>query len=271
MIPASWLTGIFGTSSQTASLGPSETLAYYQLQVKSGSRQMEQIAKDPTVKRELAALDKAIAKAKTPEELLQNPEARRVLLQGLGLAEQAEYPGLATRALTSDLKDTKSLVNQLSDTRWLNAAKQLDFAASGLKKLQDPAVLKSITEGFIKYKYLTQVSEQSQAVSDALYLQERPTSTPTDVYTVLGDAVLRRIATTVAGVPQELALQEVGAQARTLSAHFDVSELTDPAKRDKLIQRYLVLSGANSSTSTTVPDLTTLAVGASFGRINTLA
>jgi hypothetical protein len=271
MIPASWLTGIFGTSSQTASLGPSETLAYYQLQVKSGSRQMEQIAKDPTVKRELAALDKALAKAKTPEELLQNPEARRVLLQGLGLADQAEYPGLAIRVLTSDLKDAKSLVKQLPDTRWLGAATQLDFAASGLDKLKDPAVLKSITDGYIKYKYLTQVSEQSQAVSDALYLQERKTGTYTDAYTVLGDTVLRRIATTVAGIPQELALQEVDAQVRTLNARFDMTELTDPAKRDKLIQRYLAMSGAAASAGASMPDLTTLAVGASFGRINTLA
>jgi hypothetical protein len=269
MIPASWLLGVFGVNSQKPSLGPSETLAYYQLQVKSGSRQMEQIAQDPVVKRELAALDKALAKATTPEELLQNPEARRVILQGLGLADQAEYTGLAVRALTSDLKDEKSLVKQLPDTRWLSAATQLDFAASGLAKLKDPEILKSITEGYIKYKYLTQVSEQSQAVSDALYLQERPADSPTDVYTVLGDAVLRRIATTVSAIPQELALQEVEAQARTLSARFDVAELTDPAKRDKLIQRYLAISGAESGASATMPDLMTLAVSAR--RLNTLA
>jgi hypothetical protein len=261
MVAASWLTGLFGISSQTASLGPSETLAYYQLQVKSGDRQMEQLAKDPSVKRDLAALDKAIAKAKTPEDLLNNPEARRVLLQGLGLAEQADYPALAIKALTSDLKDPKSLANQLGDSRWKNAATQLDFAGSGLAQLKDPAVLKSITDGYIKYRYLTQVSEQSQAVSDALYLKERDTGAYTDAYTVLGDAVLRRIATTVAGIPPEIALQEVDAQARTLTARFDVEELTDPKKRDKLIQRYLAISGTNSS-SAGMPDLMTLAVGA---------
>ncbi|MFC7610836.1 DUF1217 domain-containing protein [Teichococcus aestuarii] len=62
---------------------------------------------------------------------------------------------------------------------------------------------------------------------------------------MLGDKVMRRVATTVAGLPSELALQSVEAQARSLSARFDTEQLADPKKREKLIQRYLVTASSN--------------------------
>jgi hypothetical protein len=272
MIPASWLSGIFGSNSQAASMGSAETLAYYKQQVASGAKEMERVRKDPAVARDLARLDRAIAKAKTPDDLLKDPEATRILLQGLGLADQTQNTGLARRALTSDPKDKKSLANQLSDTRWLSAAKQLDFSASGLAKLKDASIRKVVEDGLVKYKYLTGVSERSQAVADALYLREQVMDEPPDAYDVLGNSVLRRIATTVAAIPRELALQQVEAQARTLTSRFDLKLMAaDGEKREKLIQRYLAISGANASSAAASQDLSALAVGARFGRINTLA
>jgi hypothetical protein len=62
---------------------------------------------------------------------------------------------------------------------------------------------------------------------------------------VLGDKVMRRVATTVANLPKELAMQGVEAQARTLGARFDPAQFADPRKRDALINRYLVVASSS--------------------------
>jgi hypothetical protein len=241
MITGPALLGLFGATTDKVALSPSDTLLLYRTSVERGDAEAARIRRDPVHKRELALLEKAVAKAKTPDDLLKNPEALRVLLQGLGLADQAKNAALARKALLSDPKDSKSLAANLPDARWKAAATQLDFSASGLGKLRDPAFLKVVEGGLVEYRRLTAISERSQAVADALYVSKLTDAKP-NIYGVLGDAVLRRVATTVAGLPQELAVQSVEAQARTLSGRFDISQFADPKKREALIQRYLVTS-----------------------------
>lgn len=84
----------------------------------------------------------------------------------------------------------------------------------------------------------------TKAVADALYVRDLPQGKAPSLFAVLGDKVMRRVATTVAGLPKELALQTVEAQARTLGARFDPAQFADPRKRDTLINRYLAVSSA---------------------------
>lgn len=239
----SYLLGLFGGSSEGVSLfGPSDRLMLYKSSISQADKEAARLRKDPTVVRDLARLDQAIAKAKTPEDLLKDPEALRVLLQGLGLADQVNNQGLARKALLSNASDAKSLARTLTDTRWRGAAEQLDFAGSGLTKLKSAEIRQVIADGLVEYKRLTAISEKSQAVADALYIRKLPEGKAPDVYGVLGNTVLRRVATTVAGLPPQLAIQSIEAQARSLQARFKLEDFADPAKREKLIQRYLLMA-----------------------------
>jgi hypothetical protein len=148
----------------------------------------------------------------------------------------------------SDTGAAGNLASQLSDARWKGAAKVLDFAKSGMAKLKDPETLKTILDGVIDYRRLSAISNKSQAVADALTVNGLKDGTP-NVYTVLGNSVMRRVATTVAGLPSSLALQEVEAQARSLNSHFDLKDFATDKSRDKLIQRYLVTSASASGSS----------------------
>lgn len=243
-----YLSGVFGFSNETASLSIDETLNLYRNSLKNKDKETAAIAKDPIVKRDLARLTSAIASAKTPEELLKNPAVRTTLLEGLGLADQKDNTALAIKALMSDTTKTGNLASQLTDARWSSTAKMLDFANSGLKKLKDPKTLQSILDGVVDYRRLTAISDKSQAVADALTVQGLDNKTP-NVYTVLGNSVMRRVATTVAGLPNTLALQEVESQARSLNRNFDLREFSTENNRDKLIQKYLVTSAAANSTT----------------------
>jgi hypothetical protein len=104
--------------------------------------------------------------------------------------------------------------------------------------------MEALQDGIIQYRRITGISAQSQAVADALYVRDLPQGQTPSLFAVLGDRVMRRVATTVTNLPQELALQSVEAQARTLGARFDPAQFADPKKRDALINRYLIVSSS---------------------------
>ena len=219
-------------------------MALYRRSIDRARQDIARLEKDPATQRDLQALEQAVARAKHPSDLLRNPRVLRLLMEAIGLADQAGNGGLARNALMSNLLDRQSLANRLPDQRWKAAAERLDFARSGLAKIRDPAVMAALKDGMIQYRRITGISAQSQAVADALYVRDLPQGQTPSLFAVLGDRVMRRVATTVTNLPQELALQSVEAQARTLGARFDPAQFADPKKRDALINRYLIVSSS---------------------------
>jgi hypothetical protein len=241
---------LFGGGSQAPTLNAGDRVTLYRNSIANADKDTARLRKDPAVVRDLARLDKAIAKAKTPDDLFKDPETVRVLLQSLGLADQAQNIGLARKALLSDPADKKSLAATLTDKRWKDAAATLAFATSGLDTLRSDAVRSKLSSGYVDYKRLSRIGEQSQAVSDSLYIRQMEAGKTPGVYDVLGNKVLRRVAQTVAGLPDQLALQEVEAQARTLQRSFKLSDFGDAKAREKLIQRYLLTAADTAASST---------------------
>ncbi len=233
-----------GNAGTSAPLSTAQTMALYKRSVERARQDIARLEKDPATQRDLQALDQAVARAKDPSDLLRNPRVLRLLMEAVGLADQAANGGLARNALMSKLSDRQSLANRLPDQRWKAAAQRLDFAARGLARIREPAVMEALKDGIIQNRRITAISAQSQAVADALYIRDLPQGQAPTLFAVLGDKVMRRVATTVTNLPQELALQTVEAQARTLGARFDPAQFADPKKRDALINRYLIVSSS---------------------------
>jgi hypothetical protein len=235
-------------------LSPQQTMALFKRSVERARQDIARLEKEPAVQRDLQVLQQAVARAKTPDDLLRNPRVIKLLMEALGLADQAANVGLARAVLMSKLSDLQSLANRLPDRRWKAAAQRLNFAAAGLDTVRDPAVMAELKAGILQNRRISGISAQSPAVADALYVRDLPSGQTPSLFAVLGDKVMRRVATTVASLPQELALQSVEAQARTLGARFDPAQFADPKKRDALINRYLIVS-STAQTGLQVPDV----------------
>ena len=241
-----------GNANTAPPLSTAQTLALFRRSVDRAQQDIARIEKDPVTQRDMRVLDQAVTQAKNPGDLLRNPRVLRLLMEATGLGDQVANGGLARKVLMSSLSDQQSPANRMPDRRWKAAAERLDFAASGLAELRKPAVMEALKDGIIQYRRITAISAQSKAVADALYMRDLPLEKdkvtgkdkPPSLFAVLGDRVMRRVATTVANLPQELALQSVESQARTLGARFDPAQLLDPKKRDALINRYLIVSSS---------------------------
>ncbi|WP_159997363.1 DUF1217 domain-containing protein [Roseomonas sp. 18066] len=237
-----YLGTLFGYGSDSGGMTGSDRIGLYNKTLKNEAKDTERLSKDASIKRDLERLQKAISSAKTPADLLKDPTARKVLLQAYGLAGQEDNVALATKALTSDTTVTGNLASQLTNAAWKTAAQSLDFAKSGLTKLKDPTVFAEIKANFIEYQRVSEVADQSTEVSDALHIRSMEDKTP-GVYNVLGDRILRRVALTLAGLPDEIAYQSIESQARQVEKRIDLKEFSTAEGREKLINRYLIISG----------------------------
>lgn len=205
-------------------------------------------AAKPDVARDIAAFKSAVAKAKTPADLLANTQARTVLLTANGLGDQAGYTALSTKALLSDTNDPKSLANKLSDTRWKDVAKTYDFANQGLAVLQKQSTIDSIANGYAQVKWESGLDKQTPGLSVALDFRSRA-STITSVDQILGDTNLRKAVTTALGIPDQIAFQPLEAQEHAISSRIDISQFKDPAFVEQFTQRYLIRAGQAAATS----------------------
>ena len=236
---------IAGQSAGTTSTDPTAALVSAE---KNQTQDIVKQEKDPQTQRDISHFLAVVAKAPDLATLLQDPTARSVLLTANGLGDQSDYTALATKALSSDLTKTGNLASQLSDPRWLAVAKTYDFAANGLSKLKDPAVLSTITTGYAQVKWSQSLDTTTPGLSAALDFRSRA-STITSVDQILGDSNLRKVVTTALGIPLQIAFQPIEAQEKAISSKLDITKFSDPAYVEQFTRRFLIANQSSDSSS----------------------
>jgi Protein of unknown function (DUF1217) len=212
------------------------------------AKALARLAKDPQITRQLEQFSKAVAKAPDLKTALRDPRVLNVLLPALGMPDAVGQAGLAQRALTADPAAKDGLLARLSDTRWKSAAETLNLAKGGIAALRDPKLQTTLAEGLRRLTWQKGLDAEQPGLGDALSFQERAAKVKT-AYDVLGDPVLRRVVITALGLPQQIAVQSVEAQARAVTSRLDLAKLQDPKEVAKLAERYVV-AAAGSTTAT---------------------
>lgn len=188
----------------------------------------------------MGRFEDALERARDVRAALRDPRVLGVIGTALGIPEAATQPGLAVRALTSDPADRRSVVNTLPDRRWKAAAETLRLHARGLDGLKDPKVQEQLAEGLRRAEWRRQLEQRAPGLGDAMLFRERAATGVSNTFELLGNPVLRRVVTTALGLPPQLALQSVEAQARAVEARLDVGRLRNPAEAQRLVERYLI-------------------------------
>jgi hypothetical protein len=260
---ASLLNTIYGTGgSATTNTGP-QALSALNLAQKNETTDIAQEAKQPAVARDIAAFQSALASAKTPAQLLQNPAALKVLLTANGLGDQAAYPALAQKVLLSDPSDSNSLVNQINatDTAWLPVVQTYDFASKGLSVLQNPQVQSTLTNAYAEVLWRQSLDATTPGLSNALtFIQTASTLTSADA--ILGNSTARTVVQTAFNIPAQIAFQSIQAQEQAINSNVDIAKLQDPTYVQGIAQQYLLNAASAASSSGTTPTLDQLAVQA---------
>ena len=259
-IAGSLLSTIYGSAATVTNTGAG-ALAALQNAETNQTKDIAAEAKQPQVAKDIAAFQSALATAKTPAQLLQNPAALKVLLTANGLGSQTAYPLLAQKVLLSDPTKSNSLVNQVNVTNssWLPAVQTYQFATKGLAVLQDPKIQATLTSAYAEVAWRQSLDATTPGLSNALtFLQQAPTVKA--AVDILGSSALRTVVTTALGIPEQIAFQPLEAQERAITDKLDVTRLADPKFAQSLAQQYLLNNASSSSAGP--PSLDQLAVQA---------
>jgi hypothetical protein len=251
------LYGIGSSSTGSSSGSAVQALASAEL---NQTKQVTVTAAQPMVQHAVTAFAKGVTAAKSVAQLLANPAVMNVLLTANGLGDQTAYTALATKVLTSNLNDPKSLANTLTDPRWKALAQTYNFAADGLSGIQNAKSIAAVANGYATVTWQNSQDAVTPGLTNALTFKSKA-STITSVDQILGDMTMRTVVTMALGIPPQIAFQSLNAQEQAISSRLDVTKFKDPKFVETFVQRYLVNNSADtSSSSSSTPDITTLAV-----------
>jgi hypothetical protein len=244
----------------TLSMGTNPITALNQAE-RNQTKDVAVTAATPQVARAISAFTTAVQNATSPSELLNNATVMQVLLTANGLSDQIPYTALAEKTLLSNSSDPHSLVNQLSDSRWLPVVQTYDFANQGLSVIQKPAVIASVANGYAEYTWRASLDAVTPGLSNALTFRSEASSI-TSVDQILGDPVMFQVVTGALGIPEQIVFQPLAAQQQAITSRLDISQLQSPRFVESFVQRYLISQQASATSSGATPSIEALAAQA---------
>jgi hypothetical protein len=230
------------------------TTASYLSIVNNLSRSQATTAADPTVKRETAYYLANIGKVTSINAFVNNYQLFSYAMKAFGLEDMTYAKGLMTKVLEGGITNSKSLANTMTDPRFKAFATAFDFVGQGTAATSSAAATTGTTSKFLEQSLEDNVGQQNQGVQLALYFK-RSASSITSAYSILADPALLKVVQTAFGLSPYASQSDLDIQAAQISKLVKISDMQDPTKVEKLIERFTAmwdLSGNNTSSSSTL-------------------
>jgi hypothetical protein len=179
-------------------------------------------------------------------ELLADREVIDVVIGAYGLDPEEVTDDFLKQLFGSDVSDSKSFVNQQTDSRWAELVASFNFDADGNLTRDTIGTIQQRGETLETVnKYLRQTLEEAEGESNeavrlALYFQ-RTAPTVTDAYGIIADDALMEVFRTTFGYSDEFSNMDVDQQARIIEENLELSDLQDPEKLERFLQRYTAM------------------------------
>ena len=209
-----------------------------------------------SVTRDTAYFEEKISQIRTAEDLVSDRRLMRVALGAFGLDEDINNKFFIRKALEETTFDRKSLVNRLSDKRYLEMSKQFGFG-----DLSPPNTVLSdfgqkITALYKERQFEIAVGEQSQDMRLALGLERdlgtlaaRDISDEAAWFTIMATQPLRVVFERALSLPTIIGTLDLDRQlqlfrdkAEAVFGDSRVSQFSDPVRLDDLRRSFLAQS-----------------------------
>lgn len=213
------------TSTTTAYLAISQNLPRYQATT----------AAEPVVKTASAYYAANIGSVTSIKDFVGNYRLLSYALDAYGLGAQINAKGLITKVLEGGVSNPKSLANTLGDPRWKAFAAAFDF--SGGASPSQASSIETTTHDYVEQQLESDQGAGDVGVQLALYFQ-RVAPTVDNEYGIMADPNLLQVAATIMGLSPAAAST---LQPHTISELMPLSDLQDPAKLQRLTERFTAM------------------------------
>ncbi|MCC1492229.1 DUF1217 domain-containing protein [Cognatishimia sp. F0-27] len=113
-------------------------LAGFNFLQRTREQQQSVFEQSPQISRDTQKFVDQLADVQSSEQLMENRDLLRVALGAFGLSDDIDNRAFIQKILDSDLSDSKSLANRLSDKRYLAFAQAFNFASEDGPQLPNP-------------------------------------------------------------------------------------------------------------------------------------
>lgn len=224
-------------------------LAGWKILQRVETRQIEALRNDVGVQRSLSHLRENIDKVRSPEALVGDFRLLSGVLSAFGLEADVPNKAFIRKVLESDPADRGALVNRLADKRYLRMAEAL-----GMGQEKAPADLADrLSEAFLTREHERRVGAAHEdlrlAMNGRRELQlfaGRDASDRTLWYEAMSSPPLRKflegalgLSTSIGKLPVERQNEEFMRAAQRVFGTTSLSALAEPARTEKVIERYL--------------------------------
>ncbi|MGY8637971.1 DUF1217 domain-containing protein [Bradyrhizobium sp. 14AA] len=197
----------------------------------------------------------AIAGIGSVSELLANRKMVDFILVAKGLDPKKVSTDYLKKIFASDLNNPKSFANTESDPRFAEIAASFNFDSKGnVARLAMIGPQKQDQFRETQANYLQQSLEQQQGDTNpgvrlALYFQ-RKAGEITSAYDILADKALSEVFRTTFNLPDSMAAMPIDQQAKFVDKFMKIKDLSDPAKVEKLLNRFSAMYDVRNSQTT---------------------
>ncbi len=235
-------------------LSATSSLLWYKLANDQKDAHMKLFEAQPTTARDIEKFKEEIVNVKSVEDLMKNRTLLSVTLSAFQLESEIDKTAFVKKMLTEDPKDEKSLVNRLVEPRWTKLSKALYGLNQDPNFFQNQDNVNAILNGYKTNEFEKFEGQNAEGVRESMYFK-RIAGGVTEVSQILADKTLMQVVRVGLGLPESFQSLEYEQQKARLSKELDMEDFKDPAKIDKMIERYLIFTELNNSNPAANPML----------------
>lgn len=214
----------------------------------TSARQAEMIRDSAQHARAISQFRERIGDIETVDELMADRDLYVFVMKAFDLEDQIFGKAMIEKILKSDINDSTSLVNRLTDPRFREMHEVLGFGADGVGNFNTlwRSWQEEIVDRYVQRQFINAQAEQNETVGSVLEFR-RKAGDVKNAFDILKDAQMAAFMRTALGIPDETVQLDIDRQAEILNSKFDLSKLQDPAEVEKLVGKYVAISDATNT------------------------
>ncbi len=216
------------------------TYTSYRLITQDLTKSLERVAARTDVKRETEYYLSKIGGVKSVDDFMADSRLYNYALKAHGLEDMAYAKAFIRKVLTEGIDKEDAFARQLTDNRYSNLVKSLNFAAHGSAATAFDAAQKGVAAKYTRETLEQDAGADNTGVRLALYF-ERNAASITSPMAILADDALSQVVRTVLQIPDEALAGDIDRMADHIGKSIKVEDFKDPEKLGKFLERFTAL------------------------------
>ena len=227
------------------------TTATYQSIARDLTRSLDRTANEPAVARQTEYYLAHIGDVKSIDDFLADDRIFGYAMKAFGLSDMTYAKAFMRKALEGGIDERTSFANSLADQRYRDFVATFNFKRYGEATTAFDTTQKGTVDKYLRQTLEETAGTENEGVRLALYF-ERKAASIKNVYSILGDPALLKVAQTALGLSAATGAADIDLQAKMISARLDVEDLKDPEALKSFLNRFTSLWELENPSSTRI-------------------